>query len=506
VFVRRNPGRKGAISIQIVEKVKGRVRVIKTIGTSSDPERIEVFYQRARQEIQRTVGQLALFPSSADHIVESFMSSISNGQVQVVGPELVIGKMFDKVGLNQIQEPLFRHLVLCRIVHPGSKLKTVDYMQRYHSKTISVMQVYRFLDQFSAQSQQKAESIVFDHSQAVVGGGLSTVFYDVTTLFFEASDEDDLRQLGYSKDGKHQNPQILVGMLVGKDGLPLAYEMFKGSQFEGHTFLPVLESFTARLVGIKPVVIADAGLLSNENIKALQAAGYGFILGARLKNEPQAVKTQILGRKPKEGKPKEFKRKDGNRLIVGYSKSRAEKDASNRKRGLSRLEKAVSKGKLTKEHLNKKGYNTYLKMEGEMKVSIDYAAFKRDGEWEGIKGYVTNTKLTRLDVMAQYHHLYHIENAFRMSKTDLKVRPIYHRLESRIKAHLSIAFCSYAVLKELERTLKDWKIELSVKRAVALTQNMYAITFVLPDSKKTITQMLKMEPEQQILTDTFSKF
>lgn len=203
MFVRRNPGRKGAISIQIVEKVKGRLRVIKTIGTSSDPDRIEVFYQRARQEIHRTVSQLALFPSLADHIVESFMSSISNGQVQVIGPELVIGKMFDKVGLNQIQEPLFRHLVLCRIVHPGSKLKTVDYMQRYHSKTISMMQVYRFLDQFSAQSQQKAESIVFDHSQAVVGFGLSTVFYDVTTLYFEASDEDDLRQLGYSKDGKH---------------------------------------------------------------------------------------------------------------------------------------------------------------------------------------------------------------------------------------------------------------------------------------------------------------
>ncbi len=118
MFVRRNPGRKGAISIQIVEKVKGRVRVIKTVGTSTDPDKIEVFYQRARTEINKAVGQLTLFPSQADHIVESFMGSLSNGQIQVVGPELVIGKMFDKVGLNQVNQELFRHLVLCRIVHP----------------------------------------------------------------------------------------------------------------------------------------------------------------------------------------------------------------------------------------------------------------------------------------------------------------------------------------------------------------------------------------------------
>jgi hypothetical protein len=144
VFIRRNPGRKGAISIQIVEKVKGRVRVIKTVGTSADPDKIEVFFQRARTEIKMAVGQLTLFPSQTDHIVESFMGSLSNGQIQVIGPELVIGKMFDKVGLNQVNQELFRHLVLCRIVHPGSKLKTVDYMHRYHGRSISVMQVYRF--------------------------------------------------------------------------------------------------------------------------------------------------------------------------------------------------------------------------------------------------------------------------------------------------------------------------------------------------------------------------
>lgn len=505
MFVRRNPGRKGAVSIQIVEKIKGRIRVIKTVGTSTDPDKIEVYFQRARNDINKAIGQLALFPSQADHIVESFMSTLSNGQVQVVGPELVVGKMFDKVGLNQVEHELFRHLVLCRIVHPGSKLKTVDYMRRYHGKEVSVMQVYRFLDQFSQQNQQLAEQIVFEHSRSVLGGVLSTVFYDVTTLYFEASDEDDLRQTGYSKDGKHQNPQILIGLLVGRNGLPLAYQMFEGSQFEGHTFIPVLESFTRQLSGEKPIVVADAGLLSKGNMEALQSAGYGFILGARLKNEPVAIRTQILGRKPLEGKPKELKRKDGNRLIIGFSKARAQKDASNRKKGLNRLEKAYKAGRLTKEHLNKKGYNLYLKMEGDTAVTINYEAFKTDAHWEGLKGYVTNTKLKRLDVIANYHHLYHIESAFRMSKTDLKVRPIYHRIENRIKAHLSIAFCAYAVLKELEKTLKDWKINISTKRAVALTQNMYAIHYWLPDSKKNLTQMLKMEPEQQILADTFAK-
>jgi transposase len=340
-----------------------------------------------------------------------------------------------------------------------------------------------------------------------LGGNISVVFYDMTTLYFEASDEDDLRKTGFSKDGKHQCPQIFIGLLVGLGGYAIGYDIYEGNTYEGHTLIPFIEKISRKFNLDKPVVIADAGLLSNENIKALESSGYEYILGGRIKNEPETIKTKILSTTFYEGKSISYQKGKATRLIVNYSTSRAAKDSYNRKRGLARLENQIKRGRLTKSNINNRGYNKYLRLMGEVTIEIDYDKYNNDKVWDGLKGYVTNTKLSDSDVVDNYKNLWHIEKAFRMSKTDLRIRPIYHRLRNRIEAHVCISFTAYCIYKELERVLYEEKSTLSLKRAAEITHNMYQITYVLPDSKHTKSRLLNMDEEQEELYNiTCKKF
>jgi transposase len=249
----------------------------------------------------------------------------------------------------------------------------------------------------------------------------------------------------------------------------------------------------------KPIVVADSGLLSKANIEELTKDGYQYIIGARPKNETEAVRQQILAMNMKYGDVTEIRKDGGVRLVLSCTEKRAKKDAHNRKRGLARLEKKVAKGKLTKQHINNRGYNKYLKMEGEVSISIDMAKYEADAAWDGIKGYVTNTGLSKDDVIGNYGNLWFIERAFRMNKFDLAVRPIYHRLRNRIEGHICICFTAYTVMLELERILKTAKSEITIYRAQELTKNMYAITYALPRSKQVKRAYLGMDEEQSEL-------
>ena len=217
------------------------------------------------------------------------------------------------------------------------------------------------------------------------------------------------------------------------------------------------------------------------------------------KNETEELKKQILDLKLSEGKLRQIRKEDNARLIVGFADKRARKDAFNRQRGLARLEKNLKAGKLTKTHIGNKGYNKYLKLSGEITLAIDYEKFRADAKWDGLKGYLTNCKLSSKKVVKNYNHLWQIEKAFRISKNDLKVRPVFHHLQRRIESHICIAFCAYTLFKELERILYLHKSAISAYRAIELTQTMYALTITLPESHQRHTVELPMDTEQQQL-------
>jgi len=206
-----------------------------------------------------------------------------------------------------------------------------------------------------------------------------------------------------------------------------------------------------------------------------------------------------------DGKTFQIKKEENLRLVITYSSKRATKDQHNRKRGLKRLEKQIKTGKLTKSNINNRGYNKYLKMKGSVTIEIDYNKFDNDNQWDGLKGYVTNSKLSNKQVMENYKNLWHIEKAFRMSKTDLRIRPIYHRIRNRIEAHICISFTAYSIYKELERILYKEKSSLSLTKAAELTHNMYQIEFTLPESKHTKSKLLKMDDQQAELHNIIMK-
>lgn len=200
----------------------------------------------------------------------------------------------------------------------------------------------------------------------------------------------------------------------------------------------------------------------------------------------------------KKNKPKELKHKNG-RLIVSFSEKRAYNDKKNRDKGLKRLEKRVASGKLSKEHINNRGYNKYLKLSGEIDIKIDYDKYEADKAWDGLKGYMTNTNLSRNEVIGNYSQLWQVEKAFRISKTDLRIRPIYHRLKERIQAHICICFTAYAIYKELERLLKVNKIDLSAEKAIEQIREIRQLQYTLPKSKLVKTKILQPTEVQERL-------
>jgi transposase len=495
MFLRKKKNVSGSISIQVISKAKGKYKVLKSIGAGNTNQEIEKLWYIGLQEIERLKAQTNLFISKTDTIVDQVFETLENASIRTIGPELIFGKIYDHIGFNEIGEDLFKHLVVSRLAFPLSKLKTIDYLYRFQGISLDIDAVYRFLDKLNNNYKQKVEQIAFDHTKRTLNADISVVFYDMTTIYFEASDEDDLRKTGFSKDGKHQHPQIFLGLLVGVGGYAIGYDIFEGNIYEGHTLIPFLKKISKKFDLAKPVVVADAGLLSKENIEALELDNYQYIIGARLKNEPKEIKEKITARQLSDGEFFKLNKRN-KRLIVTYSDKRASKDEHNRKQGLKRLEKKIKTGKLTKANINNKGYNKYLKMQGEITIEIDYEKFNNDKSWDGLKGYITNAKLNSKEVIESYKNLWHIERAFRMSKTDLRIRPIYHRLKHRIEAHICVSFTAYTIYKELERILKKEKSTLSVKKAAELTHNMYEISYILPDSRQMKSSLLKMDDSQ----------
>lgn len=513
MFLSKSINKSGSTSVRVMEKQGRRNVVVKSFGASKDPTEIGRLVREAELFIKKRTGTFYdLFNPAPQPGIAEFIAGLSNAQVSVVGPELIFGRLYDKVGFCSIKEDIFRHLVVSRLFSPGSKLKTVDYLMRYQGISYDVSKIYRYLDKLCLRTpdegstgiKDEVERVTFEHSKVTVGNTVDVVFYDISTLYFEASDEDDLRRAGFSKDGKFDCPQILLGLLITREGNPVSYEIFEGNLSEKATFIPLLRRAEEKFNLGKIVVVADAGLLSKKNIDALVADGYEYILGARLRNESETVKRQILGLMLEDGEVRTIMKDDGTRIIVSRTEKRRKKDAHNREKGLLRLQKKVAGGKLGKKHINNRGYNKYLRLEGETKVSIDMDAFEADAEWDGIKGYVTNTLLPGKEVIAQYAHLWYIERAFRMNKTDLRVRPIYHRLRNRIEGHICISFTAYVIQLEMERMLKAAGSKLTINRARELTKNMYQIRYTLPHQAQERTVILKMDEEQQELYDLVS--
>ncbi len=499
MFIRKKKNKSGSISIQILEKVDGKNKLLKSMGSATQQDDIELLLKRASLEIPKLKNQRTFNFGYTKQDTDFFhaLQNTSSIKISIVGPQLVLGKLFDNIGFNTINEPLFKELVLARIINPVSKLKTTEYWKNHNNVDVSVQTIYRFLDRLDKNYKEEIELISYKYTKRILKK-ISVVFYDMTTLYFEINEEDDLRKIGFSKDGKFQKPQIMLGLLVGQDGYPIGYDIYEGNTFEGKTMIPFIERLQVKYGFAKPIIIADSGLLSNKNMEELKEKKYQFILGARIKNESNKIKEEILEKTINLTNGKNISiQKAETKLVVSFSNSRSKKDMYNREKGVRKLKIKINTGKLTKQSINNRGYNKFLKLKSEVKVELDKNKIEEDKKWDGLKGYITNTTLSNDEIIGNYQNLWKIEKAFRISKNDLRIRPIFHYKKERIEAHICLSFVAYTIYKELERLLKAKKSEISVTKAIESLDSIYEINVKLPVSGESTSVMADLSNNQK---------
>ena len=505
MFVRKKKNRSGSVSIA-VDKSKGRYREIRQFGVAYTAAEANVLVRQANDWIRRYAGQgLIGFEGesvSVESDIDLFVDRIDS--VSINGPHMLLSQVYDLVGFNRIKDEILRHLVIARICQPASKLATTAYLRSYYKEDVHLSHIYRYMDKLYDRQMERVQEISIAHTRQILGGSIGLLFYDVTTLYFETAPKDDMRQAGFSKDGKTSEAQVVLGLLVSQDGYPLSYSIFNGSQYEGYTMIPIIDDFVHRFSLKDFVVVADSGLMSRKNVRLLRSAGYKYIVGARIKSEDSVTKDWILSLERKDGVEYECLRSDGDRLIVSYSSSRAANDARNRCKGVERLEKSYKSGILTKANVNKRGYNKFLEISKDVQVRINPEKIAEDERWDGLKGYVTNTDLTAREVITQYHGLWVVERAFRISKGNLEMRPMFHFTERRIEAHVCICFVAYKVYKELERIIKLSGIGLSVDKVIDVAKTIISIDIKTDGVKGTERRTLFLTEEQKNIQPLFN--
>jgi transposase len=434
------------------------------------------------------------------HVTDTLLSNIEN--ILLNGAQLILNQVFKLTGFDAIEDNILKHLVIARLCQPSSKAGTVDYLKSYFDEDVELHRIYRYLDRLHNTLQEKIQQISVAHTQKILGGKIGLVFYDVTTLYFETDYSDDFRAPGFSRDGKHSQPQIVLGLPVSKDGYPLSYSLFNGSQYEGRTMLPIVEDFVHRFDLSDFVVVADSGLMNKTNISLLESSGYKYIIGARIKNETEEIKQWILSIEKTDGVFYETK-KGASRLIIGYSENRAKKDEYNRIKGVKRLKTAYKSGTVTKENINRRGYNKFLEISDNVQVAVSQDKINEDKKWDGLKGYLTNTELPAKEIYEQYSELWVIERAYRVTKGTLELRPIFHFSPKRIEAHVCICFVAYKVYKELERILKISGINLSVDKVLNIAKTVTTLKIKLPACGEILTKTMLITAKHKSISKLF---
>lgn len=466
--IRKVRTRSGATAVQVIRYIKRKCVVIRHIGSANTDDQLAVLWREA--EIIRE--QLCDQPSLFAKLQEKPILHAEHLTLQSVTHQFALTFLrscFQACGLSFLNL-LYQDLAIMRIIEPTSKLHTLELFERYFGLSYVRRTLCRFLPKL-IDHKDEIERAAYQTASTHFEKAFAFVLYDVTTLYFESHEpDDDLKAKGFSKDDKSKQPQIVVGLLVTLQGFPLKHAVYKGNTFEGHTMLEVVKEFQKCHKDAKPIIVADAAMLSQENMTLLEDEGYQYIVGARLANTSNSF-LEIL--------TSTLVRRDGNivrlpypnrsySVICTYCEKRARKDKREFDRQLTRAQELIARkeqGKRAKFVKKSEAHKDGLEINEELK--------KKTESLLGIKGYVTNISpeiLSNEQVVTYYQELWHVEQAFRMSKTDLKTRPIFHYTHDAIKAHLLLCFMALMIGKFLEI-----KTGLSLRRIRDILWNVHEV-------------------------------
>ena len=382
--------------------------------------------------------------------------------------------LFDSIdrGYNRSEtNTLLKEMVLSRIHRPSSKRQSLNILEREKLLKYDLDKVYRMMDKIY-KSEENIKSKIVNKTLELFEEKITVAFFDVTTLYFESFCPDGLRENGYSKDNKFKETQVMLALMTTTEGVPLSYELFPGNTYEGSTLISTITNLRDRYDIGDAFVIADRGMFTQSNLKELDKMNVQFIISAKLRGMSKEWKEQICSDFSQDSLESQdaYKLKEydfeGRRLIVQYSTKRASKDKKDRERLLERVNKRLKNGKIPLSQLiDNKGSKKYLKIEkGKQRLaSLDETKILEDQKWDGLYGVISTDRrdISAKVIFERHGGLWEIENAFRINKHDLKMRPIYHWTPKRIKAHILICFIAYGLVSFVKYQLLKAKIKLS---------------------------------------------
>ena len=504
MYIRRKKNKSGSSSVFIVDKSRGDYRIIKKFGVGRTEEELEILEQRASQYLLEATGlSHSLFEEKKDGLADNFVMYLSNRQLRLIGPELIYGRLYDKIGFGRLQNEMFRHLVISHLLSPDSKVKAIDYLHHFIGKNHGIYSIYRFIDNLCFGKTEKKvvgrkdlrseiKKIANIYTREVLSGQIKTVFCHLMPLRFEAGEEKELPKTALSKDRNQLFPHLHLGLLAVAGCHPVGYELFEENLLQDNAFISSIRDLNKHFDLPCPIVITDAALLSKHGISALKEAHYEYILGIEPKSETEDIRRYILNLELKDGDTAEIAKEGSGRLIVSRSPVHAAMDRFKRERGLKRLQHKIKSGTLSAESLNNRGYNKYLKLKGKTKIVIDNDKCRMDAAWDGLTGFITNSKLLPDEIIESYNHFLFTKQAFRMHKSDLLIRPVGHGIQNRIEALICICFAAYTVMTELDRQLKASSLAIPLSKA----QNIIYTLHRLADSKEGKRHIQTMDKQQ----------
>lgn len=431
-------------SVQVYYYRKGKRVIVGHIGSGTTDAEIVALNEMARLFIADRTKQTYLFDDSGPNENKILVSQCDYIGFYYTYLYDVLRAVQYKLGYIIEVDTLLSDLVTMRIFEPASKLRSIELMESYFGIKHRRQRFYESTPRWVA-LKQGIEKRTLNFAKKQYGFDLSLMFYDVTTLYFETFTEDELRKNGFSKDNKSQQPQIVVALMVTPEGFPVGYEVFSGNTFEGRTLIPVIRSFIKTHDVDHFAVVADAAMISTENVDALRAEKINYIVGARLGNIPSELLEQIDTELPrKDGSTIRLKTERGH-LICSFSKKRHNKDKYE-------MQKQIDRAKALLEQPSKARRIKYLKS-GESKMELNEKLIAKATKLLGVKGYYTDIEQAVAGngtIIERYHDLYKIEQAFRVAKGDLRSRPIFHFKENPIQLHMLICFMALAASKHIE--------------------------------------------------------
>ena len=492
MFVRTRKRDNGKVTIFIVENVRagGKVqqKTVRTVATVL-PTEVDRFVElaehiKAEMEVERE-PKLFPFQTLAEMVIVSRNLSIGDESPLpvnmrkmreesriVTGIHEIYGSLYDEIGFSRVFKAcrvsgsVMKDVVMARLARPCSKRSSAELLDRDFGINIPLEKIYRMMDTLGSGKINRLQDICWHHSRSLLTEEIKVMFYDCTTLYFESFTEDELRSFGYSKDHKFNQGQVLLALMVTREGLPVGYDVFPGNMYEGDTFKEAIEKIKTRYKVKRVVIVADSGLLSTKNVELLEKERLEYILGARLRSLSDKWQNRILDNRDYDKKTKEgeilriatYSYTKTRRLIVSHSSKRAEKDRKDREKSIEKLRQKLEKSKKPQSLISNYGYKKYLTVEGDVQVCINEEKLEREALWDGLHGIMTNIRekdMKAEEALSQYHGLWQVEESFRITKHDLRIRPVFHWSAKRIKAHIAICFVAFSLIRFLQYRIRQ---------------------------------------------------